>query len=215
MSGGLEDLSQANPLYESVADWINAYAIPFDLAAPETLDSVIDQIVASLDDAVELLGFGEALHGGEELLQLRNRLFQRLADTHGYGAIAIESSFPRGRLVGEYVEGGGAESFDALVDTGFSYGFGQLEANRELVEWMRAQNSDPARDAKLRFYAFDLPAVQGPYAASPRKALEFALDYLDSLEVAGTEERRKRINALLGDDASWENEATWCARRFN
>jgi hypothetical protein len=44
---------------------------------------------------VELLGSGEALHGGEETLRFRNRLFQRLVELHGYSAIAIESSFPR------------------------------------------------------------------------------------------------------------------------
>lgn len=46
-------------------------------------------------DPVELLGFGEALHGGEDILIFRNRLFQRLVEVHGYSAIAIESSFPR------------------------------------------------------------------------------------------------------------------------
>jgi erythromycin esterase len=35
-------------------------------------------MIGALDATVELLGFGEALHGGEEILLLRNRLFQRL-----------------------------------------------------------------------------------------------------------------------------------------
>jgi erythromycin esterase-like protein len=29
---------------------------------------------------VELLGFGEALHGGDDILILRNRLFERLVE---------------------------------------------------------------------------------------------------------------------------------------
>jgi len=46
-------------------------------------NSSLERLVASLDDSLELLGFGEALHGGEDLLLLRNRLFQRLVETHG------------------------------------------------------------------------------------------------------------------------------------
>jgi erythromycin esterase len=94
-------------------------------------------VIDSLGDSVALLGFGEALHGGEELLVLRNQLFQRLVEASGYSAIAIESSFPRGPIVNEYVLGHGPASYAAVQDTGLSHGFGKFEANRELVEWMR------------------------------------------------------------------------------
>ena len=57
----------------------------------------------------------------------------------------------------EYVAGRGPESYEAMQDTGFSHGFGRLEANRELVEWMRRYNSDPTHGVKLRFYGFDSP----------------------------------------------------------
>ena len=70
--------------------------------------------------AVELLGFGEALHGGEEILILRNRLFQRLVEAHGYTTIAIESSFPQARLVNDYIAGRGPASYEAVQDAGFS-----------------------------------------------------------------------------------------------
>jgi erythromycin esterase len=209
MPGRVTEISKATPTHETIADWIDCEAIPFDLEASEALDSVLDQVITSLDESVRLLGFGEALHGGEELLQLRNRLFQRLATAHGFSSIAIESSFPRGRIVGEFVQGSGPESYDDLVETGFSYGFGHLEANRELVGWMREQNAEPARDVKLRFYGIDLPTTEDAQGASPRQDIEFALDYLDAMEIAGTIERRQRLDALLGDDAHWEGEANW------
>ena len=66
---------------------------------------------------MELLGFGEALHGGKDILILRNRLLQRLVEAHGYSAIAIESSFPRARVVNEYVSGRG--SFQLTKAKGF------------------------------------------------------------------------------------------------
>jgi erythromycin esterase len=195
------------PIHATLADWIAREAIPLSLDAPETFNAVVDKMIASLDDAVELLGFGEALHSGEDILLLRNRLFERLVVAHGYSAIAIESSFPRAQIVNEYVAGRGPASYEAVQDTGFGQGFGRLEANRELVEWMRRYNADPAHRVKLQFYGFDIPigTTYGP--ASPGPVLAFVLDYLASIENVSGQELYQRIQALPGEDAEWENTA--------
>jgi len=192
--------------YTTLDEWITREAIPFSVDSPESCNAAVDKVIGSLGNAVELLGFGEALHGGEEILILRNRLFQRLVETHGYTAITVESSFPRARLVNEYVSGSGLKSYEAVQDTGFSHGFGRLDANRELVEWMRGYNADPRNRVKLRFYGFDSP-TEMMYSDSPRKALHFVLDYLDSIDGASGQERRQRIDPLLGPDSDWENPA--------
>src|ERR1700724_1968869 len=80
-------------IYATLDDWIAREAIPFSVDALETLNAAADKTIASLGGSVELLGFGEALHSGEDILILRNRLFERLVAEHGYSAIAIESSF--------------------------------------------------------------------------------------------------------------------------
>jgi erythromycin esterase len=186
--------------------WIRDDAISFSIDSPDTFNAAIDRIVASFGDTVELLGFGEALHGGEDILLLRNRLFQRLVEVHGFSAIAIESSFPRGRVVNEYVAGRGPASYEAVRDTGFSHGFGRLEANRELVEWMRAYNADPSHRVTLRFYGFDSP-TEMTGSDSPRWVLHYVLDYLASIDNTAGREHRERIDPLLGPDAGWENPA--------
>ena len=198
-------------IHATLDHWIRHEAIPFSVDSSEACNAAIDKIIALLDDSVELLGFGEALHGGEDILMLRNRLFQRLVETHGYSAIAIESSFPRGRVVNEYVAGRGPSSYEAVQDTGFSNRFGQLEANRELVVWMRQYNADPSEcipphKVKLRFYGFDMPLVAA-YYASPSQVLHFVLDYLALMDSASEQERRQRIDELLGPDFDWENPA--------
>jgi erythromycin esterase len=193
-------------LHATLDDWIRDDGIPFSLDSSESLSKAIDRVVASLGDSVEILGFGEALHGGEDILLLRNRLFQRLAEVHGYSAIAIESSFPRGRAVNDYVVGGGPASYEAVLETGFSHGFGQIEVNRELVEWMRAYNSDPSHKVKLQFYGFDSP-TEMTFSDSPSHLLHFVLDYLASIDGAGDEARCERIDLLLGQDSDWENPA--------
>src|SRR4051812_10694612 len=76
-----------------INDWIRREGNSFSLNSSAEFNSAVDAVIRSLGESVELLGFGEALHGGEEILLLRNRLFQRLVEAHGYTAIAIESGF--------------------------------------------------------------------------------------------------------------------------
>ena len=194
------------PKYATLDDWIAREALPFSIDSPKVFSAAVDQMIASLGNSVEVLGFGEALHGSEDILILRNRLFQRLVETHGYSAIAIESSFPRALLVNEYVAGHGLTAYEAMQETGFSHGFGQLEANRELVEWMRQYNADPTHRVKLQFYGFDSP-TEMTGTDSPSHVLHFILDYLTSIDKASGQEYRSRIDQLLGQDSAWENPA--------
>lgn len=198
-------MTHPTPMYATLDDWIAHEAIPFSIDSSRTSNDAVDKMTVSLGDSVELLGFGEALHGGEDILMLRNQLFQRLVEAHGYSAIAIESSFPWSRVANEYVLGRGPASYEVVQEIGISHGFGRLEANRELVEWMRQYNADPGHRVKLQFYGFDSPTDVA--ADSPRQVLHFALDYLASIDDRSSQEYRNRIDPLLGQDATWENPA--------
>jgi erythromycin esterase len=195
-----------SPVYATLDAWIAHESIPFALGAPDTFNAAVDEVMAALSDGVELLGLGEALHGGEELLILRNRLFQRLVEAHGYRAIALESSFPRARVVNEYVAGSGADVYAAVAEAGFSHGFGRLEANRELVEWMRCYNADPGHRIPLQFYGFDGP-MEMMGAESPRQLLHFVLKYLAAFDPSRAAVFHDRIGPLLGEDTAWGNSA--------
>src|SRR5579872_4976403 len=120
-------MTHTTAVYATLDDWIAHETIPFSLDSRPDFNTAVDKVIDSLGDSVELLGFGEALHGGEEILILRNQLFQRLVEAHGYSAIAIESSFLRGPIVNEYVLGHGPASYEAVQETGFSHGFGKFE----------------------------------------------------------------------------------------
>ena len=197
-------MSSSVPAHASLNDWIGREAIPFSVDSPETFNVAVDKMIASLGGSVELLGLGEALHGGADILLLRNRLFQRLVEQYGYSAIAIESSFPRARDVNAYIAGRGPASYEDVRETGFSHGFGRLDANRELVEWMRRYNAGPSHRVELQFYGFDSP-TEMTGSGSPSQVLHFVLDYLDSIDSA--QEHRRRIDSLLGADSDWENPA--------
>jgi erythromycin esterase-like protein len=106
--------------------------------------------------------------------------------------------------VNEYIAGRGPASYEAVQESGFSHGFGRLDANRELVEWMRAFNADPEHRVKLSFYGFDSP-TEMIGSDSPAHVLHFVLDYLASIDNDGIREHRDRIDQLLGQDFDWEN----------
>ncbi len=75
----MQPMSRSVPTHATLDDWIAREAIPFSVDSSETFNAAVDKVAATLGESVELLGFGEALHSGEEILLLRNRLFQRLA----------------------------------------------------------------------------------------------------------------------------------------
>jgi erythromycin esterase len=194
--------------FSSLNDWIAREAISFSLDKSDQFDAAVDRMMTAIGDSVELLGLGEALHGGEEILVLRNRLFQRLVEKHGFSAIAIESSFPRGRLVNEFIAGGSqsGQSYDAVRESGFSHNFGKLDTTRELVEWMRQYNAAAGERMKLQFYGFDSP-TEMMFSDSPRQLLNFVLDYLRAVGASAVDQLRDKIQTLIGNDADWENPA--------
>lgn len=190
--------------YASIDAWIKREGISF--SSDGDFGEAVDRMMSRLGDQVTVLGFGEPIHGGEEFLTLRNRFFQRLVEAHGFSAITLEISDRRARLVEAYVAGRGPATYDAIADDGFDYGAGQYAANRELVEWMKRYNADPAHPVKLALYG-TIPSEQGETTESPRWALQSALDYLASVDPAAAARHREIIEPLLGADADWEGPA--------
>src|SRR5262249_29520155 len=59
--------------FTSIDDWIVRASIPFSDA---NFNAACDRMMSALGEQVSVLGFGEALHGGEEHFALRNRVFK-------------------------------------------------------------------------------------------------------------------------------------------
>lgn len=189
-----------NQTYSDLEAWFRAEVMSIDPQDESAFNNGVDRFITELGESVDLLGLGEAAHGGEALA-FRNRLFRRLVAQHGYTAIAIESSYPQSRVVNEYVMGRGSADYEAIQETGFSHGFGKLAGNRELVEWMRQYNATQEEASQIHFYGCDAPT--DIRADSPRYLLTFVLDYLASVD-ASAERHRTVIETLIGDDALWD-----------
>ena len=159
----------------------------------------VSAFLRSLPAKPLLLGLGEARHFVGELGELRNEVFRHLVEHEGYRSFAIESDCLMGLVVDDHITSG-ADTLDDVMERGFSHGFGASPANRELVRWMRAYNEK--HDEKLRFSGFDGPLEY--WAASPRQALTSLYALLDG-PLPWT---RETLDALLGPDDRWANEAT-------
>ncbi|WP_103343635.1 erythromycin esterase family protein [Amycolatopsis sp. CA-126428] len=132
----------------------------------------------------ELLAFGEPTHFEPAFARIRNELFARLAE-HGFRSIALETD----RV--------------AALDGGFSHGFGEVPANRRLLDWLREYNETAGEP--LTFHGFDAPTEMFS-APSPRRYLEHARDHLgldvDIAALTGDDERWSRSEAILDPAAS-------------
>jgi erythromycin esterase-like protein len=168
------------------------------------VEVALTRFLQSLTTAPRLLGLGEPMHGEEAFPRLRNQLFRHLVEHEGYRSIAIESDCVAGLMVDEFVAGD-VRSLDDVMHRGFSHGFGESEANRELVCWMREYNQGrPAAD-RLRFFGFDAP-IEMTGAASPRNVLTTLHDYLaDRVDADLLPCSVDIIDRLIGDDERWTN----------
>lgn len=140
--------------------------------------------------AHRLVGLGEPTHREPAFPQARNALFARLVES-GFRSIALETDRVAALAVNDFVQKG-TGTLDAVMDEGFSHGFGAFDANRRLVAWMREHNRGrPAAD-RLSFHGIDAPLEFT--AASPRAHLEYVRDYLGlDLDIAGP----------AGEDGRW------------
>ncbi|MEU2711428.1 erythromycin esterase family protein [Streptomyces sp. NPDC007205] len=148
--------------------------------------------------ACDLLALGEPTHQEPAFGRVRNELFAQLTD-RGFRSIALETDRVAALAVNDYVQEG-AGSLDAVMREGFSHGFGDHDANRRLVGWMRDHNRNRPPEERLAFHGFDAP-LENFSAPSPRTFLEHARDYLgldlDLAELTGDDTRWSRPEAVL------------------
>ncbi|WP_160050920.1 erythromycin esterase family protein [Nocardiopsis sp. FR4] len=151
-----------------------------------------------LRPSCDLLALGEPAHREPAFGWVRNALFVRLVD-RGFRSIALETDRVAALSVNDFVQGG-AGTLDAVMREGFSHGFGGLDANRQLVAWMRERNQDLPPGERLALHGFDTP-TENTSAPSPRPYLEHVRAYLgldlDLSGPAGADDRWSSEEAVL------------------
>jgi erythromycin esterase-like protein len=165
-------------------------------------EAMTQDIRDSLNDSCELLGFGEPAHGDPSFGQARNEAFARLVAC-GFRSIALETDRVAAFAVDDFVQQG-TGTLDAVMRDGCTHGFGEFDANRRLVAWMRDYNAVHPPHERLAFHGMDAPLEFT--AASPRRDLEYVRDYLgldlDLARLVGDDDRWSRAEAVTDPAAS-------------
>ena len=145
-----------------------------------------------------IVAFGEAAHGAEDFLQLRNRLIRIGVERFGITAIATETGFAESAAIDAYVQGDGALTPDLVRDV-FTFGAPEaMQANRELLEWLHAYNARRDVKRKVHFYGIEM---MGRYhretQAYARPAFDAALAYATARDSAQARTLAASLEPLL------------------
>lgn len=167
------------------------------------ISSAVSSLTEILDPRPDLLAIGEPTHREPAFAHLRNQIFRTLAE-HGFRSIVLESDLIAALKVDAYVRDG-AGTLDRVMAEGFSHGFGESAANRELVSWMRAYNEGRPATEQVAFHGMDAP-LETMSVPSPRSYLLHLHGYLAGhLGADAFLHGRTDLEGLLGDDGRWSD----------
>lgn len=158
--------------------------------------------LAPLRDIVgdaRVVAIGESTHKVHEFYQLRHRLTRFLVTELGFTAMVMESGFPEGLAVNDWVCGGPGD-LDALLQDGITYRMGRCAEMRGQLEWMRTQGG-------LRFYGMDVPGS----SATNEPAIEACLPLLDDVDPPYAKIVREKLLPLFDYLPSDRSGRAWVA----
>jgi erythromycin esterase len=174
-----------------VTRWLRDNAESLSTTDPDSDDfSDLEPLRDIVGDA-RVVAIGESTHRVHEFYQIRHRLTRFLAAELGFTAFVMESGFPEGLRVNDWVLGGPGDLTE-LLHHGITYHMGKCAEMRDQLEWMRAYNATHER--RIRFYGMDVPDS----AASARPAVEAALAFLDDADPAYAAAARANMLPLFG-----------------
>ena len=141
------------PAPQVVVDWMQSRAIPLrTVSAGSGFEDM--RGLASLVGGARIVALGEATHGTREFIQVKHRLIEYLVTELGFSVFAIEGSLPDAMAVDDYILHG--RGIAAVALAGMHFWTTDTEEVLQMIEWMRAYNSDPGHARKLRFYGMDM-----------------------------------------------------------
>jgi erythromycin esterase len=177
--------------------WARSCLSPLSTVVPGARWDDLASLGAMIGDA-RVVALTEAVHGGAEPLEFRNRVLQYLVEEKGFTAIAIESGIVESRAVYDYVRGSTADCAAVLTE-GISWTFDRLPQNESLIRWLRQYNASHRSPRPVNFYGFDVPGSPGNPAANRGvdTALLEALKYLAGVDRVAAAAFHDRLGTLL------------------
>ena len=175
----------------AIDEWLRRNASRLNTLDPDSgSDDDLEPLRRLIGEARMVL-VGESMHRIHEFYLFRHRVFRFLARELGFTAFVMESGFPEGQTVNEWVHGGPGEG-KKLLDAGLTYHMGKCQEMLDQVSWMREYNA--RHGGTLSFYGMDLPAS----SATALPGVEGCLPLLDHVDPPYAEVVRSRLLPLFG-----------------
>jgi len=171
-----------------VVDALTDVATPLETTDPDAPLDDLDAFGDSIADA-RIVGLGEATHGTREFFEAKARLIRYCVAKLGTRTIGFEANVGECLAIDEYVVHGEGDPREALE--GIYFWTWNVEAVRDLLEWLRAFNAGRPLEDRVRFYGFDAQYTQGP--------VDRLLTYLDEVAPDFVESVREDLETVADD----------------
>jgi erythromycin esterase len=173
--------------------WAHQHVHVISSVEEDTHDDADLRALNNMIGDAHVVAFGEPFHMGHEPLAMRNRLIRYAVSQLGFKAVALETGLTTSKRLYDYVLGKTTETQAALVES-FSYGFGNLPENLELIEWLRTWNASQPPLQRVHFYGIDLTGQYFPFAY---RSVESVLNFVDVATPRLGHELRKRYADVI------------------
>jgi hypothetical protein len=117
---------------QAFAQWARGHVHPIASVDEGAHGDADLQTLRNIIGGAQVVAFGEPIHGGHEPLAMRNRLIRYGVTRLGFTAVALETGLSSSKRLYDHVLGRTSETDSALKEA-FSYGFGDLPENLELL----------------------------------------------------------------------------------
>src|SRR5580698_2837980 len=178
---------------EPFQQWARQHVHPISSAVQDTQDNADLKPLSGIIGDARVLAFGEPFHLGHEPLAMRNRLIRYAVTNLGFTAVALETGLSTSKRLYDHVLGKTTETESALKEA-FSYGFGNLSEDLELIGWLRSFNQAQPPARKVRLYGIDLTGQYAPYAF---RSIETVLTFMDHADPGLGRELRKQYADVI------------------
>ncbi|HEY5949357.1 MAG TPA: protein-L-isoaspartate(D-aspartate) O-methyltransferase [Kofleriaceae bacterium] len=158
-------------------------------------DAPIDALLERIGDARVVL-LGEATHGTSEFYRMRTRITQELILRRGFRAVAVEADWPDAAAIDRYVRGKQPQPRRWVPFTRFPTWMWRNAEIHELIEWLRAYNTETDRD--VSFSGLDLYSMY----TSAYEVVRY-LDRVDPTAAVAARERYGRLTPWQHDPAAY------------
>lgn len=167
----------------------------------------------------KIIGIGEATHGTAEFFEMKHRIFEFLVKEMNYKIFGIEAEFGSSKIINDYILGEGG-NIGRCLESMKVWTWDTKEVS-DMIIWMKEYNESVEDDDKIRFYGFDMQAIDNSllyvfdylsrvgvdsFEHYTRNLKEFWIGNIDPIKIGKTEKFTEDVDRIHSDITKNKNE---------